>query len=343
VKLSYYGYFTPFSGYGIANLNWVKYLRRLKVNVSVNAKFTPRPGSHEWEILNDEERDMFKAPFEKQRIGIIETTPNYFYLNDCEIKIANTMCETDLLGEEWVTECNKMDYVIVPNMFYYRVFMESGVTTKLLIIPHGVDGKRFSYLDRSKRVRDDYIFGCCGYLNTRKGVFELIQAFHSEFNSDEKVKLRLHTTDPELGYYKNLADPRIEITNELWDFDKLVDFYHDLDAFVFPSKAEGIGYPPREAMATGLPTIVMDYSGLEDIADWGFPLRPIGYSYEHPMREQVGRWAKIDIPGLMGLMRYLFENKLIAQAVGKRSSYLINEFCSWETSSRILKNFLYGL
>lgn len=341
LEISYYGYFTPYSGYGIANLNWVKYLRRLGVDVAVNAKFVPRPGTDEWGVLNEEERKMFNAPFKIRDIGIIETTPNWFHLNECQVKIANTMCETDKLGEEWVRACNKMDYVIVPNEFYYKVFMESGVTTDVAIIPHGVDVERFSYKDRSKTLRNNYVFGCCGYLNNRKGVFELIEAFHSEFEPEEPVKLRLHTTDPELGFYKNLADKRIEITSRLWGWDELVKFYHDLDAFVFPSKAEGIGYPPREAMATGLPTIVMNYSGLEEIAAFGFPIQPNGFTIEHPMKEQEGKWAKIDVQELMGAMRYVYENKEMGHQVGRAASNFIRRELSWERAAKMMKGFLY--
>lgn len=343
MKLSYWGYFTPFSGYGIANLNWVKHLRRAGHDVVVDAKFTPRPGTNEWEVLNEEERQMFEAPFEVRDIGIVETTPEYFHLNKSKIKVANTMGETDKLGEGWVKACNRMDHIIVPNDFYYRVFSGSGVTKPVVTIPHGVDTKRFSYVNRSKSAKDPFTFGCIGYLNKRKGVFELIQAFHSEFDLDENVRLRLHTTDPELNFYKNLADPRIEITNQLWDFDEVVDFYHSLDAFVFPSKAEGIGYPPREAMSTGLPTILMDYSGLEDIADWGFAIKPDGFTHDNPMKEQIGRWAKIDIQELMGAMRYVYENQDLAKKVGRAAAVKMKKNYSWESCVTKLVEFLNGL
>ena len=52
LKINYYGYFTPLGGYGIANINWVKHLKRLGVDVSPHAKFKPLPDSYEWSIMD---------------------------------------------------------------------------------------------------------------------------------------------------------------------------------------------------------------------------------------------------------------------------------------------------
>lgn len=308
--------------------------------MSISAKFIPRPGTDEWDVLDDEEREMFDKPFEERRIGIIETTPDHFYLNKCEVKIANTMAETDEIGPTWVGALNTMHYVIVPNDFYRRVFKKCGVFVPIKVIPHGIDTKRFRYRERNKRKRVEYLFGSCGYLNDRKGVFELIRAFSSEFDQGEPVKLLLHSTDPFLGYYANMKDKRIEITTELWSYKKLVEWYKDLDCFVFPSKSEGVGYPPREAMATGLPTILTNYSGLEDIAHLGLALTPAGLYKANPMVEQPGNWAKIDIPELMGAMRHMYENKDYSFVVGKKASKFIHKNYSWELCVKKLVEFL---
>ncbi len=343
MKLSYWGYLTPVGGYGIANLNWCKHLIRQGVDLYINAKFIPTEGTMEWNFLNEEERSMFQKPYETQRIGIIETTPENFDLLDTEIKICNTMAETDEIGEKWVNKINQMDYVIVPNTFYKEVFAKSGVSKPITVIPHGVDGDRFKLLDRGFKNRSVYRFGSCGYLNNRKGVFELIQAFNSEFDENENVELHLHSTDPELGWYKNIKDKRIKITADLWSFDKLVNWYHKLDCFVFPSKAEGIGYPPREAMATGLPVILMNYSGLEDIAHYSFPIHPAGFEKVNPVLEQTGNWAKIDIQELMGVMRYVYENQDVANFMGIKAAQFIRDEFSWESSTNKLLEFLNEL
>ena len=84
LKINYYGYFTPFGGYGIANLNWVTHLTRQGVQVSPHAKFISDPGTPEYNALTDEQRDILAKPFEKTRVGIIETTPFSFHLNESD-------------------------------------------------------------------------------------------------------------------------------------------------------------------------------------------------------------------------------------------------------------------
>ncbi len=340
MKISYSGYFTPMGAYGIANLAWCKHLIRQGIDVVLNPKFQPLQNSPEWFALTSEERKMFEKPFEVRKVGIVETTPFSLDLNKSQIKIANTMAETDKIAGSWVESLNKMDHVIIPNDFYKKVFKKSGVNKPLTVIPHGVDTERYTYYRRPKR--NTFTFGCCGFLNERKGVFELIRAFISEFDNKENVRLRLHSTNPNLGFYKNFSDKRIEITIDLWKFPKLVRFYHELDCFVFPSRAEGIGYPPREAMATALPVIVMNYSGLEDIAlpQISYPINPCGYEKVNPVAQQPGNWAKIDVRELMYWMRYVYEHQKEAKIKGDKAAKFIRNNFTWEKSTKKLIKLL---
>lgn len=300
----------------------------------------PEPGSKEWEVLDEERRKVCQIPFKPQRIGIIETNPFDFDLIENKIKIANTMAESDILGERWVAQCNKMDYIVVPNKFQKMVFTNSGVEPPVIIIPHGTETEKFPYFDRPKR--DVFTFGICGYLNDRKGAFDLIRAFSSEFAKDEPVRLLLHSTNPAFGYYKYFTDPRIFTDTKLLSPQDLNLWYQSLDCFVFPSKVEGIGQPPREAMVTGLPVIVTRYSGLEEIArkDIAYPLIPASYTKRTDWIEQPGNWANIDIQELMYQMRWVYEHQDSAIIKGKRASEFIRKNFSWEKSAKLLKSFL---
>ncbi len=346
MEINYFGYFTPFGGYGIANFNWVKHLRRQGINVLPHGKFMPREGEPEWEVLNEEEKEISSLVFERKRIGIIETTPFDFDTIDTEIKIANTMCESDEIGETWIEACNRMDYVIVPNNFQYNVFLNSGISEqKLKVIPHGTETEKFPYYDRPER--DIFTFGIIGWLNNRKGVFDVIQAFASEFQLHERVRLVLHSTNTDFNYYKFFNDPRISTDCTHLSFEDLNDLYRSFDCFVFPSKAEGIGQPPREAMATGLPVIVGNYSGLHEIAkaDFCYPLRvkELVKGINPNNIEQPGHWANYDIQELMGHMRYVYEHREEGKEKGKKASEYIRHRFSWESAASKMKGFLETL
>lgn len=331
MKINYFGYFTPFGGYGIANLNWISYLARAGIDVYPHKKYSYQPGTPEFEALIQEQIELLDKPYEKQTIGIIETTPFDFGIIDTDIKIANTMCESSKIGGSWVKACNAMDYVVVPNEFQKRVFQDSGVRVPLEVVRHGTWTEMFPYYERPER--DVFTFGTVGWLNDRKGVFDLIRAFVSEFSPEEPVRLYLKSSNKDFGYYSYFSDPRIKTDIRHLKPQELNEIYKSFDCFVFPSKAEGVGQPPREAMSTGLPTIVTNYSGLEEIADekYSYPLQPAGFETgTNPVKEQTGDWAKIDIQELMYQMRYVYEHQKEAKEKGRLASKEINENHSWE-------------
>lgn len=346
ISVNYYGYFTPFGGYGIANMNWVKHLIRQGVDVSPHGKFMPTVGTPEWEVLNSEERDITLRKWTKYRIGIIETTPFDFHLIENDVKVCNTMIESDQMGSSWVEACSRMDHILVPSEFQRQAFIRSGLPeSKVHIIPHGTETEKFPHFVR--KPRSVYTFGIAGYLNERKGVFDVIRAFASEFDRNESVRLLLHSTNPAFGYYRFFQDSRIVTDCVLLSQEKLNEWYQSIDCFVFPSRAEGVGQPPREAMASGLPVILTNYSGLEEICnpDVCYPLTPIRFEMGvNPQNlEQPGRWAKIEIRELMYQMRYVYEHQEEARQKGEKAAQWIRDNFSWEICATKMKNFLTTL
>lgn len=347
MEINYYGYFTPFGGYGIANLNWVENLSRY---FDVYAKSKLQSGKLEKDLICEKFPQAYEALFLKKwkkcRVGIVEATPFNFHLNESEIKVASTMAETDEISGSWVKATNKMDYVIVPNFFYKRVFKKSGVSVPINVIPHGIDHKFWKYRERPER--DEFTFGIAGYLDDRKGWKQVVEAFVNEFERSEPVRLKIHSTNPETMYYTrwDAKYAKIESGHGYWSFEELRDFYYSLDCFVFPSRAEGIGYPPREAMSTGIPCIIMDYSGLSDIAEpqFNYALKPSGFERAvNPVEQQTGKWAKIDIGKLMKLMRKAYSSKARTKKYGELGSRFIQQYYSWDSVTREMANFLRGL
>lgn len=326
-------------------MNWVKHLIRQGVDVSPHGKFMPKVGSPEYGVLDSEERVISAREWAKHRIGIIETTPFDFGLIDNEVKIANTMIESDQIGSTWVNACSRMDYILVPNEFQKQAFEKSGIKKPVIVIPHGTETEKFPFYERPER--DIFTFGIVGYLNERKGVFDVIRAFASEFEPDEPVRLVLKTSNMAFGYYRYFHDTRITTIKSLLPLGGINDLYRSFDCFVFPSRAEGVGQPPREAMATGLPVIATKYSGLEEICDpeISYPLLPVRYEVGvNPQNiEQPGRWAKIDIRELMYQMRYVYEHKEESRQKGKKAAQWIRNNFSWERCAAKMKEFLLTL
>lgn len=327
--LSWYGWANTNSGYGIVNLEYATALNKL-VDVSIGWERREHILADQYALFTDEQKALWEKPFKRSRVGIIKTTPQLFSYNKSDFKIGYTMVENTKIGKGWVEYCNQMDAIFVPTPFLIDVFRDCGVKQPIRSVKQGVNSKRFPYFERT--VREKYVFGTIGYIDDRKNWEALVRAFCSEFDPSENVELWIKNSNRYFSH-KAFKDKRIKVINKPFTFYQVSRFYQLLDCFVFPSHAEGSGLPPREAMATGLPTILTNWSGLSEICNvnYNFPLEPV--SIDHPDirgEEQPGFMANISIEDLMSKMRYCFQNRQKALEIGKRGSEYIHKEWNWD-------------
>lgn len=228
-----------------------------------------------------------------------------------------TMFEADKLPPQWPSDINNnYDFVVVPSTWCRQVFIDSGVTVPVHLVPLAVD----DFTPYSPN-NSPFTFGHQNSftIGKQKGWDMVIAAFEEEFTKKDDVRLILKTRTThefaiDWGWYKKAQkNKRIEIVNE--DFtDKQLheDFYGRLNCFVFPSRGEGFGLPPLEAMAHGIPTILTDAHSMHDFAHLGIGIDTVGYcdSYYYGRIEDMvqGRWVEPNYEQLRWKMRYVYEN-----------------------------------
>lgn len=334
--LNWYGWTNSESGYGIVNLEYSTALQRIGIDVSYGWEREEHIYPPNFKKLTEEQKQLLRKPFIKKEIGIIKTTPELFSRNISEYRIGYTMVENTIIGERWTNWCNDMDMIFVPSAYLIDVFKDSGVKKPIINVKQGIDSRRFNYLKRGRK--NKYIFGTVGYQDERKNWKDLVTAFCSEFDANEPVELWIKNTNP---YWvdKQFSDPRVHIINRMYSIEEIQKLYSLFDCFVFPSHAEGSGLPPREAMATGLPCILTNWSGLTEIADpsISYPLTPISIDYPDVRGlEQPGFQARLDVTELMYWMRYVYEHPIEAAEKGKKSSEFIRENYSWDVCAKDL-------
>ena len=192
------------------------------------------------------------------------------------------------------------------------------------------------------------IFLMAGALHYRKGVEFALRAFREEFAPYENVELWLKTRlaflDPGVES-RVLADPRVKIIREDYSRERMANLYQSADCLLAPSRGEGSGLTPRDAMATGLPVIMTDWGGLSEIADarYGYPvavedLEPAplvnsSYSIEIHRAHDLGNFARPSVPQIREAMRAVHTDRAAAYARGAEAALWMRREWTWRECS----------
>lgn len=273
--------------------------------------------------------------YAEQEIGLLYHSPHSITRLDTKYKIVYTMFESDKIPEDWIDYLHAADLVIVPSKWCQKIFKESGIDT--IVVPLGYNDQVFQYKDRP--ARDVFTFLHYDAFNTRKGHFEVVEAFDNEFKHDEKVRLLLKTTREMVSVPLNKsAYPNIDVIYGKVTETELADICYSADAFVFPSRGEGFALTPLEAMATGLPTIVPNAHGISEYFDkrymYGVQATEKCQAIYRRLSD-VGSMVKTDIPDLQRQMRYIFEHQVEARKKGKAASSYVKKYTYTNTGKRL--------
>lgn len=241
--------------------------------------------------------------------------------------------ETTVIPRSWIGKINGFDALLVPCVQNIQAFRDSGVKIPIELIHWGVEPKAFYPIER----KPDHVFtfGCMGYLSERKGVDVLISAFQEEFPREKDVRLILKTSAP--GWNFPYRDDRIKLQHgQVTQQDLMNDFFSQVDCFVFPTRGEGFGLTPLEAMATGIPAIVTGWSGPLE-----YMTTDVGWTIDHTMtrasvftdeiyKEECGEWAEPSKDHLKSLMRYAYEHRDEVKQKGANAARYVQENWLWK-------------
>lgn len=267
-------------------------------------------------------------------------TPDWLRQIDAGGRLVSfTMFEATRLPENWVQVLNeRAAAVLVPCHWNEVVFRQNGVRAPIHVVRWGVDAMDFPLRERRKRT-GPYTFLWSGTPDRRKGYDLAYHCFYEAFGHNSDVRLVMHFRKRPPGLV-GVRDPNVVIVEGMFDRPVLRSMLRRADCFVFPSRGEGWGAPPREAAAMGLPVIATDWGGLaEEIEHWALPLRVAGRSkaeYGWPEWGDIGEWAEPDAEHLVELMRWCYAHQDEAERFGRRAARWLQECASWERTMRAL-------
>lgn len=256
--------------------------------------------------------------------------------------VAFTMWETDRLPREAVQKLNQCQAIVVPCEWNRDAFKASGVRRPITVVPLGVDCDRPR---RGPRVPGQpFRFGMAGRIRNgenRKGLNEGMAAFTKAFPASADVELVVKCGEACLAALDVPDDPRITILSVPLSDAEIRDWYAGLDAFLCPSKAEGWGLQPLEAMAAGVPVIAARYGGLAEYFDGA-----CGWELEWDLGEasathysHIGSWAVPREESLVAALRAAYANPAECQAKGEAAAERARSF-SWDRSAAALREVL---
>lgn len=269
------------------------------------------------------------------RIGLCMSVPYDVSLTKhaSAFKIVISQFETDHIPPAHVKAVEKADHLIVTSSFQPPIWRASGLRRSMpldVMVP-GVDTDWFAH----RRPERDGKFRCLilGALSGRKNVPDTIRMFQAASDGDPDwrltIKTRLHphvqdamrmlkipfrVTLQKDADGRNLldlrlpfravatTDPRIELRIADDPPEVVRDLYQSYDCLLWPSKGEGVGLPPLEAMSCGMEVVIADNSGMSDYVRpdhcWPIPTErmepadgPGGFSREYVKNfGDVGNW-----------------------------------------------------
>jgi len=298
--------------------------------------------------------------------------------------IGMSMWETPELPPFGV-HCRGVDEVWVPSPFNWKVFRNSDYISedRLSYMPLGVDTNLNSPRASKIRITDnfrtefDFVYGIiCGY-SARKGVDLVLTAHHELFDFDSRVALlvkgdhfgsRLFPKDMKSIYAGELLvdlsdkpsgvrrciEEKVQSNRPvvLYCFDSLSDrelteMILAMDGFVFPSRGEGFGLPPLEAMSCEKPVVGTAATGMREFMreDISYPVRSRGWKLcpgcDWITRDYVGQlFIDPDYEQYRDAVWDMYSNREVAKAKGKKAREFVVENYSFEVVTSRMKRRL---
>ena len=245
-----------------------------------------------------------------------------------------TMYEADAIPDNWAEYCNwKSDLIIVPCEHNADVFKRAGVRKPIFVVNGGTCPEEFPLLPE-RQSDQPYTFLALGDRGSRKGMDIVWRAFWKAFGNNDGVRLVIKARPDSI---KDLdltnSDRRVSVWRE--DVKSMSQVYSHIDCFVFPSRGEGWGMPPREAAMMGLPVIATRYSGLEvGLDNWAIPVN--NYTMKPAMLPIDGDWAWPDADEVAERMKWCYENQSESRRFGLQAAQWLRENQTWDHAAKQL-------
>lgn len=309
---------------------------------------TLRPGTNGYGTSRDHIKTamlkngvLLEENYDRQKIGFVYNHPYTLLQVDNDVRVIYTMFESDKIPDEWPELLKLADLVIVPSKFVAKAFEKAGIKT--VVVPLGYNDKVFKPIKRAPKLGKGDVFTFIHYdsFNYRKGFSEVFKAFTEEFTAGEPVKLVLKTVKDHLAITLPKSQyPNIEVVKGKFTEKELYDLLKTADCMVYPSRGEGFGITPLEAMATGMPAIVPNAHGISEYFNpkYMYEVKVEGECpalYDRWKGQNVGKMVVCDVADLRKQMRWVYNHQSEAVEMGRKAARYVKQFTYEKTAAML--------
>ena len=304
--------------------NFIDWIMQLNFNLIAKAsEIIQKEGkfdvihAHDWLVANAAKalKNAFDIPI-VSTIHATEAGRNSGIHDDTQRYINDT---------EWLLTYESTEVIVNSNYMKNHVQGLFGLPfDKINVIPNGINLTNFNGIERDYDFRRQYamdnekIILYVGRLVYEKGVQHLISAMPKILENYHDAKLIIAGKGGMLDELKGQAEA-IGLSNKVYftgylNSKQVQKMYKCADVAVFPSTYEPFGIVALEAMLAGVPTVVSDIGGLNEIVDHGI----------NGMKSYAGNCNSI----ADSVISLLYDKQLAAN-VSKKAKQKVKEEFNW--------------
>lgn len=271
-------------------------------------------------------------------------------------RIGYLVYEGEQLPGSFTARLRLLDRIWTASSFGRDVLVASGLRFPVDVVPGGVDPDVF-FPGPPRAPDGPWVVTAIGKPEGRKNYEALVAGYRQAFSAADDVVLKILATGHEPGrpllerLVAGSAGPRaarIELVPPLPDRRAVAELLRRSDVFALPTHGEGWGLPILEAMACGCCVITTGWSAPRDYvtADTGILLAAtlvparcpfFGSFFRHT------RWAEPDRDQLVHSLRWTYEHRAEARAMGARAAGAVRARWTWAHAARRAREVLETL
>lgn len=244
-----------------------------------------------------------------------------------------TMWESTRLPEAFRDTMDEFDTIIVPSAQNQELFSRYHDNVQLCYL--GVDPDEWHFVERPPADTEfRFLIGGSG---SRKGVDLAWKAFWRLWGKEGSWGSGptpiLHFKSPKGGDYPTL-NGRVRLTTSRVTPAQEQAIYADSHVYLQPSRGEGFGLQPLQAIAQGLPTILTDAHGHAGFSHLGYGLSTTPSEADYFIYGDAGEWWEPSLDDLCEWMKWCYENYDQAKAEAAKSAATVAREWTWANTAQ---------